>query len=73
MNYINIYSNSLYKQERAGAIGLRLTGVVMGIMMDRWTRVFKERLVQAEITIQMLKKYVDNVNMVVGLLKKGMR
>ena len=63
--------NSLFKQVKGGVIGLRLMEVVVMIVMNRWARSFILMLRQAEITIHLLKKYVDDVNLAVGLLEKG--
>ena len=63
--------NSLFKQVKGGVIGLRLMEVVAMIVMNRWARSFILMLRQAEITIHLLKKYVDDVNLAVGLLEKG--
>ena len=63
--------NSLFKQVKGGVIGLRLMEVVAMIVMNRWARSFILMLRQAEITIHLLKKNVDDVNLAVGLLEKG--
>ena len=72
-NHIYTYRNSLYKQRRGGAIGLRLTGVVARIVMDSWGRKFLRTLSRAEIEVLLMKKYVDDVNLVTGILEKGWR
>ena len=36
LNHIYMFKNELYHQQAGGAIGLRLTGVVARILMDRW-------------------------------------
>ena len=40
-------------------------------MIDRWSRMFCNRLRQVEIPVYLIKKYVDDVNLAVGLLEKG--
>ena len=62
-NHFYTYKNELFKQLKGGAIGLRLTGIVARIVMDRWSRMFLERLGQAEIEVHLLKKYVNDVNL----------
>ena len=69
-NHIYSYRNTLYKQLKGGAIGLRLTGVVARIVMDRWARMFKQELKKAEIPVYLMRKYVDDVNLAVGLLER---
>ena len=70
-NHIYVYRNDLFRQARGGAIGLRLTGVVARIVMDRWARLMIERLNQAEVSLFMLKKYVDDVNLCLALIEDG--
>ena len=41
---------------------MRLTGIVARIVMDRWTKLFLERMKQAEVDIHLLKKYIDDVH-----------
>ena len=70
-NHIYTYKNELYRQNKGGAIGLRLTGVVARIVMDRWARLLKEALEKAEVPVHMLEKYVDDVNLVTSLIEPG--
>ena len=62
-----------FSGENEGAIGLRLTGVVARIVMDRWARLLKEALEKAEVPVHMLEKYVDDVNLVTSLIEPGYR
>ena len=39
--------------------------------MDRWSRMFLERLGQAEIDVHLLKKYVGDVNLCLSILEEG--
>ena len=71
-NHIYSFKNELFKQEKGGAIGLRLTGVVARILMDRWAEKFIEILQSNGVEIHVLKKYVDDVNLVTEVLKKGL-
>ena len=52
---------------------MRLTGVVARIVMDSWGRKFLRTLARAEIEVFLMKKYVDNLNLVTGILEKGWR
>ena len=72
-NHIYLYRNELYRQKAGGAIGLRLTGIVARIVMDRWARVFSITLKEAEIILHMLRKYVDDVNLVLATIPRGYR
>ena len=70
-NHIYTYRNDLYYQQKGGAIGLRLTGIVARIVMDRWSRQFKETVLDLGIQLHMLEKYVDNVNLVLDIIAQG--
>ena len=68
-----MYRNKYYRQKAGGAIGLRLTGVVARIVMDRWAREFLVTLGRAGMDVHMLRKYVDDVNLLLSLVEKGYR
>ena len=70
-NHIYSYRNKLYKQMNGGAIGLRLTGVVARLVMDKWAQLFMERMTQAEIIVYLIKKYVDDVNICMEMIEPG--
>ena len=72
-NHVYKFGNKFYKQRQGGPIGLRLTGVVARLVMDGWTRTFKEKLVEAGVTLDMIVKYVDDINMGIRPIPKGMR
>ena len=48
-----------------------MTGIVARIVMDRWSRQFREAVAQSGIKLHMLEKYVDDVNLVLALLEEG--
>ena len=52
---------------------LRLTGVVARIVMDYWAKKIKEMAADNNITLYMLKKYVDDVNLILEALNIGHR
>ena len=70
-NHIYTNRNSLDKQVKGGVIGLKLMGVISMIVMDRQVRSFLLMLRQAKIPIHLLKKYVDDINLAVGLPEEG--
>ena len=41
--------------------------------MDRWAKVFLERLEQAKVEVHLLKKYVDDVVIVCSMARRGDR
>lgn len=61
----------MYRKQKEGAIGLRLTGVVVRIFMDIWTREFRKRLEEAGIPEYLIKKYVDDINVIFGTMEEG--
>ena len=72
-NHVYKFGNKFYKQRQGGPIGLRLTGVVARLVMDGWTRTFKEKLAAAGVTLDVIIKYVDDINMGIRPIPKGMR
>ena len=62
-----------YKQACGAPIGLRLTSIIARIVMDEWAARFITTLDQAKIRIHMITKYVDNINVIIGMLEMGSR
>ena len=56
-----------------GGIGARVTGVVARVLMDVWYDKLVEALRSNEITLLMLAKYVDDLNMVLRSIPRGYR
>ena len=70
-NHVYTYSNKLYIQRKGGAIGLRLTGVIARIVMDRWATRFRKAMKEGKLEEFLLEKYVDDVNLVTQILEEG--
>ena len=70
-NHTYTYRNEFYKQIKGGAIGLRLTGVVARLVMDKWATLFRKHLKEAGVSEYLIEKYVDDVNVVTGILDIG--
>ena len=73
--WTHIYSfhNKLYRQLKGGVIGARLTGEVSSIVMDVWMDRFELVCKRNGIGLYLFLKYVDDVNLMVDLIKEGMR
>ena len=71
-NHVYRYGGRIYKQTKGGPIGLRLTGVVARVVMDRWARKFTNHLRQAQIVLQLLVKYVDDVNLALRAIQPNL-
>ena len=67
------FGGKYYKQGKGGAIGLRLTGIVARIIMDRWARKLKVMIGIAMWAVYLLIKYVDDCNLFMEALAKGVR
>merc|ERR1712105_280870 len=70
-NHCYRFDGQLYKQTKGGAIGLRLTGIMCRLVMDRWAHNLTEALEMVGITLDMLAKYVDDVNMILPTIGRG--
>ena len=51
--------------------GLELTGVLAQIFMVWWDREFKTRVETLSIPLYMYKRYVDDINVIVGAVEPG--
>ena len=60
-NHCFQFNNKFYKQGKGGAIGLRLTGVIARVIMDRWMRRVKMKMKEAGMEIHLIEKFVDDI------------
>ena len=67
------FNGVLYRQAGGGPIGLRLTSIIARIVMDAWASKFLVKLVEAGVSVHLLAKYVDDVNLVLAGLALGTR
>ena len=70
-NHVYTFDGTVRKQGKGGAIGLELTGVLAQIFMVWWDREFKTRVETLGIPLYMYKRYVDDVNVIVGAVEPG--
>ena len=72
-NHLYKWDNKILRQRLGGAIGVRAIGALAKVTMDQWMEKFRERLESLEIKLWLLKKYVDDVLVVVTNLPLGSR
>ena len=70
-NHIYELMGNLYLQLAGGAIGVRLTGEVARIIMDRWAKDVRASLSRSKLEVYHLSKYVDEVDVATSLIPKG--
>ena len=70
-NHVYKFDGTVRKQAKGGAIGLELTGVLAQIFMVWWDREFKARVERLGIPLYMYKRYVDDINVIVGAVEPG--
>ena len=70
-NHVCKFDGTIRKQAKGGAIGLELTGVLAQILMVWWDREFKARVEGLGIPLYMYKRYVDDINVIVGAVEPG--
>ena len=59
------FTGKIFRQKSGGGIGLRLTGVMAKISMDRWLKEFRIMLVDENIfKVFLIAKYVNDINVV---------
>ena len=67
------WNGRIYKQVKGGPIGLRATGSVAKTTMDDWIEKYKSILSGHGINVHLIKKYVDDVLVLVDNLRLGTR
>ena len=72
-NHFYKWNNSILRQKKGGAIGLRATGSLARITMDQWLQEFRKLAERAGIEFWPLKKYVDDVLVMCTNLEFGSR
>lgn len=70
-NHIYQADNLLFRQVVGGGIGARVTGVVARVLMDVWADLLSSKLEKNGITIYLLAKYVDDVNLANSCIPRG--
>ena len=67
----SVSEGDIYLQIEGCPTGLRPSGQISRLVMDKWTELFLERMTQAEIEVHLLKKYVDDVNVCMAMVEEG--
>ena len=67
------FNGEIKKQEKGGPIGLDITGVVAKIFMCWWDEKLLEGIRKAKLNVFLYKRYVDDINACVEVVKPGMR
>ena len=68
-NHIYKVNGIIKKQSKGGPIGLELTGDIAQIYMCWWDRQFRTKLAESNIILLLYKRYVDDINLIINLLK----
>ena len=67
------FNGEIKKQEKGGPIGLDITGIVAKIFMCWWDDRLMEGIKKAKLDVFLYKRYVDDINACVEVVKPGMR
>ena len=67
------FNGHIKKQENGGPIGLDITGVVAKIFMCWWDEKLLQGIKKAKLDVFLYKRYVDDINACVEVVKPGMR
>ena len=67
------FEGKTYRHSSGAPIGLRLTSIVARIVMDEWMQMFLVRMDDAGMILLALAKYVDDLNIIMMMLKLGSR
>ena len=66
-----VFDGKIIRQKGGGSIGLDLTGVVADIYMCYWDKIFKKKLLDAEIIAKLYKRYKDDMNLLLENIKEN--
>ena len=70
-NHIYSFGGGLRIQEGNGSIGDRATGIIAQIVMIWWDRMFQKKLNDLQIVWDVIKRFIDDINGVFGVLEPG--
>ena len=72
-NHFYKWDGQVRRQKKGAAMGVRASGSLARVCMDRWIRLFREKLEGYGMIVKLLKKYVDDVLIICVNLKLGSR
>ena len=67
------WGGKLYRQKRGGPIGLRASGTVAKVTMEVWLKQLEQNLVEAGCEVFLMRKYVDDVIIIMRNMQIGAR
>ena len=70
-NHVYSFKGRIYRQTKGGAIGVRLTGEVSRVVMDRWSDLMTRSMEVSRVECYMLSKYVDDIDLATSTIPKG--
>ena len=65
-NHFYKWHGKIFKQKKGGSVGLKETGSCAIMVMDSWITKFRELLETNKVEVFLLKKYVDDVLLIVS-------
>ena len=72
-NHMYEFGGKTFVQTDGGSIGLRMTGSVARIVMDRWASKMQAKLENNKVKTYLFAKYVDDLNIYVEAVNLGSR
>jgi hypothetical protein len=72
-NHFYKIGGKMYKQTAGGSIGSTLTGETSRVYMLDWDSIFLSKVKKLLIVIDLYKRYVDDITIVMSSIKKGWR
>ena len=67
------WGGKIYRQKKGGPIGLRASGTVANVTMEVWIKSLEKKLSDAGCEIFLLRKYVDDVIIIMRNMQVGAR
>ena len=60
-NHYYKFDNKIFQQSKGGSIGTEITGELSKIYMNSWDKKLLDKLQGLGITVLMMKRYVDDI------------
>ena len=70
-NHMFEFGGQTFLQSDGGSIGLRLTGAISRVVMDKWANKLKGKMEENKIECKLMTKYVDDLNFYIEALELG--
>ena len=72
-NHLYKFEGKIRRQKHGCGIGHRLAQKLGKVAMNKWMKRYAELGIENELRVDMMKKYVDDVDLLMEVIRRGMR